>query len=389
MSFIKIIFLLLFLTYTSISGVYAQQYSPALQKVLSKNKALKPYLKNAQNYHIQIIYTPVSETNQLGETQYWRYMPQEYFYPASTVKLPLALLALEFLKKKGLDSQSPYSSISTLPNYPSVSGDSTAASGEASVAHYVKKILLVSDNDAYNRLYDLLGPDYINENLKKKGFDHVRINHRLDIFMSQSQNSQVPEVYIGTQKIHGLTYAKNVYTADAPILIGKAHYSMGQKLNEPLDFMAKNAFDLADQHQLLKSFFFPESVPENQRWDLTEKDRLMVENFMKMTPRESSDPKYDLPDNYVKTMLLALPKGVQISNKIGDAYGFLIENGMIFDPKTKVKFLISAVIYANENETLNDNTYQYDTVSIPFMKSLAAALYEQNLQSPRRRQTKK
>jgi len=34
-----------------------------------------------------------------------------------------------------------------------------------SIAQYIKKIFLVSDNDAFNRLYEFLGQHYLNERL--------------------------------------------------------------------------------------------------------------------------------------------------------------------------------------------------------------------------------
>ncbi|MDP9231009.1 MAG: glycoside hydrolase family 9 protein, partial [Bacteroidota bacterium] len=42
---------------------------------------------------------------------------------------------------------------------------STAANGFPSIAQYIKKIFLVSDNDAYNRLYEFLGQQTINDKL--------------------------------------------------------------------------------------------------------------------------------------------------------------------------------------------------------------------------------
>jgi hypothetical protein len=47
---------------------------------------------------------------------------------------------------------------------------------------------LVSDNDAFNRLYEFLGQEYINNTLHKMGYKEVQIVHRLDISLSEDEN---------------------------------------------------------------------------------------------------------------------------------------------------------------------------------------------------------
>jgi hypothetical protein len=111
-----------------------------------------------------------------------------------------------------------------------------------------------------------------------------------------------------------------------------------------------------------------------------------------MLPRESTHPRYnakEFPDNYVKFLLAGgpagpLPTGVRIFNKIGQAYGFLIDNTYIVDLDRNVEFMLSAVIYANSDEVLNDDHYDYDTVGFPFLRDLGRAVYQYELQRPRR-----
>ena len=52
----------------------------------------------------------------------------------------------------------------------------------------LKKLFLVSDNDASNRLYELLGQQYINQQLRNKGFLHTVINHRLSVSFTDDDN---------------------------------------------------------------------------------------------------------------------------------------------------------------------------------------------------------
>ena len=52
----------------------------------------------------------------------------------------------------------------------------------------------------------------------------------------------------------------------------------------------------------------------------------------------------------------------------------------VVDFNNKVEFFLSAVIYGNENEILNDNTYEYDTLTIPFLADLGRIVYNYELQ---------
>ena len=51
-----------------------------------------------------------------------------------------------------------------------------------------------------------------------------------------------------------------------------------------------------------------------------------------------------------------------------------------FDLKNKVEFILTAVVYHNNNETMNDNNYEYDSISIPFLAKLGRSIFnfEQN-----------
>ena len=43
--------------------------------------------------------------------------------------------------------------------------DSTSENGLPSMAHFIKKVFLISDNVAYNRMYEFLGQQTINRRL--------------------------------------------------------------------------------------------------------------------------------------------------------------------------------------------------------------------------------
>jgi len=90
--------------------------------------------------------------------------PNNYFYPASTVKLPVALLALEKLNDLNMPGVNKYTTMitdSSADKQSAVLTHPAAQDSRPTIAHYIKQILLVSDNDAFNRLYEFLGQEYI------------------------------------------------------------------------------------------------------------------------------------------------------------------------------------------------------------------------------------
>ena len=99
----------------------AQSGANLLEKLmLQKPAQFGKILANPNEYRLQILYTQINrDKNNVPHFKEYSYRlnPKEYFYPASTVKMPLAFLALEKinnLKIKGLTK-------STLMVYDSVS----------------------------------------------------------------------------------------------------------------------------------------------------------------------------------------------------------------------------------------------------------------------------
>src|SRR5213075_1326575 len=108
-----------------------------------------------------------------------------YFYPASTVKFPVCLLALQRLnelKEKGIDKNTTMITETGTELQTAVYNDPSTPDGRPNIGQYIKKVLMVSDNDAFNRLYEFLGQEYINDELHKKGYSSAQILHHLDIY---------------------------------------------------------------------------------------------------------------------------------------------------------------------------------------------------------------
>jgi hypothetical protein len=64
---------------------------------------------------------------------------------------------------------------------------------------------------------------------------------------------------------------------------------------------------------------------------------------------------------------------LQIFTKVGQAYGFLIGNAYVVDKDTGRSFFLTAAIYANPDEVMNDDNYGYDAISFPALADVAEA----------------
>lgn len=379
------------------------RYDTFLTTLLTERSAhLNRLLKDRDQYHIKIIYTQIDRkpNNKPQFTNYYFNVdPAQYFYPASTVKMPVAFLALQRLnelKGKGLDKNSTMITEAAYPGQTPVYNDPSSEDGRPTVAHYIKKIFLVSDNDAFNRLYELLGQEYINNQLHKKGYDTTQIIHRLDVSMTEDQNRHTNPVkfYDTAAKI---IYEKPLVKSDLEYqprntFLGKGYYSGGKVVNKPFDFSKKNRLTLVDLHSILMTVIFPKAVKKNQRFKLTKDDYRFLYRYMSMMPRESTFPQYDssYSDAYAKFLLyggkgVIADPGIRIFNKVGDAYGFLTDAAYIVDFTNNIEFLVSATIYCNSDGIFNDDKYDYDAVGYPFMKELGKVLYDYELQRRRKR----
>jgi hypothetical protein len=70
------------------------------------------------------------------------------------------------------------------------------------------------------------------------------------------------------------------------------------------------------------------------------------------------------------------PDHVRQFSKSGQAYGYLQDCAYIVDRKAGIEFLLAGTIHVNANGIYNDDTYEYDSVGLPFLASLGRAALE-------------
>ena len=354
-------------------------------------------VSSPEKHRLQILYTQI-DRNQKNQPTFKTFSfgvdTSRYFYPASSTKLPIAVLALE---KAGMINEIDiYDKFQILPGPVYKNGlkkDISSQYGYPSLAHSIRNLFIISDNSANNYLYDFLGRDYINKRLWDLNLSSARIRHRLSISLSEEENRFThPMDFYDKSKI---IYKQESQIASIPLKlnvkdfkIGKYHFFEGKKKEGPLDFSTKNYMNLPEQHELLKRIIFPKNYAKEEQFSLSESDYQFLYKEMSILPRQSdypSFPDYDKHyDGYCKFFLYGdtkheIPDNIKIFNKVGLAYGFVIDNAYIIDTKNNIEFLLTAVIYSNSNKTMNDDKYDYEKISIPFLASLGRKVYDLEL----------
>lgn len=363
-------------------------------------------IKDHDKYEVQILYSRIHKDSE-GKS-YLRSFPlymdtTKYFYPASTVKMPVAFLALEKLNElqteihPNINKHSQLHIDAQTPPQTKARRDSTSLYGYPTIAHYIAKVFANSDNDAYNRLYEFVGQDRINTRLSDIGvFSNSRIRTRVGIggFTTETNRYTNPLCLLSpdgdTLYQQQEAYARRTtFPTLQQTAKGKGYYvdSTEQVVMEPFDMSEKNFINLRDLERSLVRIIYPELFPKKEKYNLHQEDYTFLKDMMQRTPREHpylSNQLDEYYDSYVKFFMYgdkksAIPDHINIHNKVGYAYGYLTDCAYIQDTKNEIDFFLTATIHVNENQIYNDGKYEYEKIGIPFLGELGRLVYQYEL----------
>jgi hypothetical protein len=361
----------------------------------------KQVIDDKEKYELQIRYTEIKRdenNNPLFRNHGFNLDSTHYFYPASTVKMQVAVLALEKLKDLrsqgyNVNKDTPLHILTNRKAQTSATSDSTSHNLQPSIGHYIKKIFAVSDNDAYVRLYEFLGRDYINKKLLEKAiFTNSRIVTRVGISGFSYEENAFTNPYCllsdtdtlyhqAGQKSTG-NYIQELHSTIKGI--GYYNDSLETVVMEAFDMREKNFISLQDHERTLQRIFFPEFFKIEQRFNIEIEDYTFLRTCMHTLPRQWKFPEYnpeEYYDAYVKFFVYGdtkenIPSHIKIYNKVGYAYGTLTDIAYIQDTLANKEFFLCATLLVNENKIFNDGIYEYDSIGIPFLAELGRLLLE-------------
>jgi Beta-lactamase enzyme family len=399
------IFLLLLFQLSFLSQGFSQFRTDSLLITILRadtSSAMQKIIQHPEGYRVQLIYTQIDRdaNNRPRFKNYYFHVNRDfYFYPASTVKLPLALLSLEKLnrlKSNGINKFTRLQYDSSYSGQQPLNKDSTSETGYPSIAQFIRKALLISDNEAYNRMYEFVGQEEINRRLTEMGYSDMRIVRQF-MPLNEEENRHTNQVRFLDSSgkmiyLQPAAFDRDSFQFEVPARIGKAWLdSKDSLINEPKDFTRHNRIPLEDLQQILQSAVFPNSMPSGKKFNLDTGDYSFLKQYLSQYPSETPYPKYDTSvfyDSYVKYFFQKgsrnIPGYIRVFNKVGWAYGFLTDVSYVADFKNQVEFMLTATIYANEDGVLNDNVYEYETVALPFLYRAGQDIYQYDLQRKRK-----
>ena len=363
--------------------------SNPIELVLKSDPYLKEIIKDKEDYEIQVMLTKVNHDNTKIDFQNYQYQHDEnqYFYPASTIKLPIVVLTLKKineLRSKGSDITLKSKIIlNNVDNYSNFKLQDSITSFQNLIAD----IFLVSDNSASNILIDFIGYNYFNDEMQNAGFDRTYLNHKFNPDPYVNSTWQISD--LDNNMISSINDNQKIIKADDKtngLDKGERRYFNGEILDESLNFSEKNRFSITDMHNLIKYIFYPEIFDMANTFNLNVEDYDFIRYWMSRFTYEDIGEKFIGDENFFETYNKFFIHGdeqsvsneqIRVYNKIGQAYGTSIDNGLIKNYQNNVEFILTSTIYTNKNKVINDNLYEYDDIAEPFLAKLSRAIYKE------------
>ena len=356
----KLFYILIFL----IVSCYSSGNSEFTRKFIEKNSDVFKILRNNKT---QIKLSIIDKNKRFNEYEY-NVDANQYFYPASTVKLPIALFALEKL------NEHEYLSIDT----PFMLEDDTL---KTTMRRELEKIFVLSDNQANNRLFEFLGQDYINQKFISKGMNESRIFHRLSTTNSSNLNGKRVDFFL----IDSIISFQNKNIAPGKLNLKGVKKGVGyidqtgNLIKKPLDFSEKNFISINDLHKMTKILFFPDKFEKFSRFNLTRKQKDLLFKYMSGYPKDFGYKEKEYPYFFNKFFIygdneLAFTNSFKIYNKVGLAYGQLTDMAYIINDD--ISIILTATIDVNTNKIYNDDNYDYDLIGFPFLAQLSRGIFK-------------
>lgn len=364
----------------------------ALVEALRAMPAARALVENAAEHRVQVLLASVAKDAQ-GRPDLARRgfrVDAEYFYPASSIKLLGAIAALEDLderraKEPRLGEDTPLAFHPLFEGEVVEDRDPTHLDGNRiTLRHEIRKLFLVSDNAAFNRLYELVGQDGLAKRCERAGLSSARILHRLSEPRSDADNRRAPRIDFVLSETERVTIPERTSKrkfADLRVegvVVGKASVEGVDPKDGPMSFARKNSILLVELQDALAKLVEPALVLDGEPWAITPAQRDMLLAVAAEYPADSPDPRYprdEYPDASGKFLLPGLEKVApkaswRVVNKYGQAYGFCVENAWVVHKPSGRALFVAATTYTNSDGVVNDGKYDYDEVALPFFAAL-------------------
>ncbi|HLP12410.1 MAG TPA: hypothetical protein VK177_10800 [Flavobacteriales bacterium] len=395
--------------------------------------------KKHQKYRFEIIYGQVNhEPGKLPRIRKFYFGDaSQYFYPASCVKLPVALKTLQKLNAIQGDTiggewylqfedtaicggnkypnksdhflrvQEPLRAIKAAAlcgtkaeEFCKINGidpDNAIESGAVIIANkqrpftineQLSEMLIYSHNGFYNQLFDFSTGEESQFNARVKITTRFIpcIGENVDMTSESVLISGKNATTIRNKPEHIGDYKKNIFSKG--LVVGKGVMSGENIIKGPKNFTRHNAMQLETITNALIEVVFPGYLPNGSFYEINEEQRRLLIKYLGMKPSEDrivSDTAFlRVKDDYTNFLFTgqshaSLPPTMRIVNIVGQSYGFLTDVMYFADEANKIDFFLAARIYVNDDEILNDDKYEYEQIAYPLFEKLGKEIYDYEL----------
>ncbi len=358
----------------------------AVKLLAGGSSALKTVVATPEKYRFQVLYSVITPGPAPTLERHGYRADVEYYFPASSMKLPITLATFDRLGTLRKAGRAALTRDTPIRIYPLAGG---AEPYVTSVARETWRALIVSDNVSANRLLGIVGHREAHETLWGLGLKSVRVRSGFATGAAVDPAEQSPRVEFGAppggkgDELPARRSDLALPANDAVKLdIGKANLVDGRRIDGPLSFADKNAVRMRELQDTLVRIMRPELLPGGAAADAASADDLAyLRHTLGTLPSESGLAGYDrnvVADYQLSPFLRGIERvrgrgKFQIFAKVGQAFGFLVANAYVVDKETGRSFFLTAAVYANPDEMMNDDDYAYDSISFPALADVGEA----------------
>lgn len=278
--------------YQSISKSSKRQVREDLIKV---EKILEQgnFLEQMKTWNGKVLFIKVNVARKYNQFNYYHYQTnyqdtnknqtqdsndRGFFNPASTVKVGISMLVLEQLNRRKLPKETEYRTLGSSRWY--------------SISEDIKKSLIISDNEAANRLILFLGFQNLNLRMRAKGLNSFSVNR---LMLNRGTLIDSP----GFE----LRFQERITQSPQSVSQNFSCFEVGDKLGN-----CASATDLAE---ILIRLVQPEVYLPEEQFNLREEDRLWLQEVMSQTPKKAG---FNNEDTFCRFLH---PLSQKIANKTG------------------------------------------------------------------------
>ncbi|XOV67932.1 MAG: serine hydrolase [Fluviicola sp.] len=332
-------------------------------------------------YRFQFVATSIQNGTAIKSVAYGT---DKYYYPASLVKVPAALVLLEVLNERNIP-------LDAIPVFDTINACGSTKFVEISKEHQVSfrqmltELIVASDNHFYNAIYHFITPKELNERLRRKGLQGVKVYRAFTGCNRTDQLRTYPYKVFERSSPEKLIYVQNASVLDSAVLesqysfsqnrlFGSKHEnSAGEIVEGPYDLNYHIEIPLEQMHTMMRFIFYPSHFPEEKKWNIRESDLTYLKEMLGTFPSEiptSYRSLKHLKDREYKYVLRLQEGKTRTFGKLGLSYGFASE--CVYVPSEGIGngVLLSYSVYVNSNDIVNDGEYDYETVARPFAEEL-------------------